>query len=130
MSESKKQNFLQGAALLAIATAIVKVIGAFYKLPLNMAIGAEGYGYFTTAYDIYAVLLLISTAGLPVAVSRMISKASTLEHYTRMRKVFRSALMIFTILGTVSSVLMIGGAKQLANLTFPISIDLILLYCV
>ena len=117
MSEtSKKQNFLQGAALLAIATAIVKVIGAFYKLPLNMAIGAEGYGYFTTAYDIYAVLLLISTAGLPVAVSRMISRASTLEQYTRMRKVFRSALMIFTILGTISSVLMIGGAKRLAVL--------------
>ena len=68
MSEtSKKQNFLQGAALLAIATAIVKLIGALYKLPLNMAIGAEGYSYFTTAYDIYAVLLLISTAGLPVA---------------------------------------------------------------
>jgi len=117
MSETpKKQNFLQGAALLAIATAIVKVIGAFYKLPLNMAIGAEGYGYFTTAYDIYAVLLLVSTAGLPVAVSRMISQASTLEQYTRLRKIFRSALMIFTILGTVSSVLMIGGAKQLAVL--------------
>jgi len=117
MSETpKKQNFLQGAALLAIATAIVKVIGAFYKLPLNMAIGAEGYGYFTTAYDIYAVLLLVATAGLPVAVSRMISQASTLEQYTRLRKIFRSALMIFTILGTVSSVLMIGGAKQLAVL--------------
>ena len=117
MSETqKKQNFLQGAALLAIATAIVKIIGAFYKLPLNIAIGSEGYGYFTTAYDIYAVLLLVSTAGLPVAVSRMISRASTLEQYTRMRKVFRSALMIFTILGTVSSVLMIGGAKQLAVL--------------
>ena len=117
MSEtSKKQNFLQGAALLAIATAIVKVIGACYKLPLNIAIGAEGYGYFTTAYDIYAVLLLVSTAGLPVAVSRMISRASTLAQYTRLRKVYRSALMIFTILGTVSSVLMIGGAKQLAVL--------------
>ena len=117
MSESpKKQNFLQGAALLAMAVAIVKVIGAFYKLPLNMAIGAEGYGYFTTAYDIYSVLLLVSTAGLPVAVSRMISQASTLEAYTRMRKIFRSALGIFTILGTITSVLMIGGAKYLAEL--------------
>ena len=117
MSEtSKKQNFLQGAALLAIATAIVKVIGALYKLPLNMAIGAEGYSYFTTAYDIYAVLLLVSTAGLPVAVSRMVSQASTLDQYARLRKVFRTALTIFAVLGTVSSVLMIGGAKQLANL--------------
>ena len=117
MSETgKKQNFLQGAALLAIATAIVKIIGAFYKLPLNMAIGAEGYSYFTTAYDIYSVMLLISTAGLPVAVSRMISQASTLEHYTRMRKVFRTALSMFAVLGALTSVLMIFGAKPLANL--------------
>ena len=116
MSEtSKKQNFLQGAALLAIATAIVKLIGAFYKLPLNMAIGAEGYSYFTTAYDIYSVMLLISTAGLPVAVSRMISQASTLEHYTRMRKIFRTALVMFAIMGALTSVLMIFGAKPLAN---------------
>ena len=117
MSEtSKKQNFLQGAALLAIATAIVKLIGALYKLPLNMAIGAEGYSYFITAYDIYAVLLLVSTAGLPVAVSRMISQASTLEQYNRLRKIFRTALTIFTILGVITSALMIGGAKWLANI--------------
>ena len=117
MSETpKKQNFLQGAALLAIATAIVKVIGALYKLPLNMAIGAEGYSYFTTAYDIYAVLLLVSTAGLPVAVSRMVSEASTLDQYARLRKIFRTALVIFAVLGTLTSVLMIGGAKTLANL--------------
>ena len=116
MSEpSKKQNFLQGAALLAIATAIVKLIGAFYKLPLNMAIGAEGYSYFTTAYDIYSVMLLISTAGLPVAVSRMISQASTLEHSTRMRKIFRTALVMFAFMGALTSVLMIFGAKPLAN---------------
>lgn len=116
MSEtSKKQNFLQGAALLAIATAIVKLIGAFYKLPLNMAIGAEGYSYFTTAYDIYSVMLLISTAGLPVAVSRMISQASTLKHYTRMRKIFRTALVMFAFMGALTSVLMIFGAKPLAN---------------
>ena len=116
MSEtSKKQNFLQGAALLAIATAIVKLIGAFYKLPLNMAIGAEGYSYFTTAYDIYSVMLLISTAGLPVAVSRMISQSSTLDQYARMRKIFRTALVMFAVLGALTSVLMIFGAKPLAN---------------
>ena len=116
MSETdKKQNFLQGAALLAIATAIVKVIGAFYKLPLNMAIGAEGYSYFTTAYDIYSVLLLVSTAGLPVAVSRMISQASTLQQHNRLRKIFRTALLIFTIIGVVSTALMMAGAKWLAN---------------
>ena len=53
MSETgKKQNFLHGAALLALATAVVKIIGAVYKIPLKMIIGDQGYGYFTTAYDI------------------------------------------------------------------------------
>lgn len=117
MSETgKKQNFLQGAALLAMATAIVKLIGAFYKLPLNMAIGAEGYSYFTTAYDIYSVMLLVSTAGLPVAVSRMISQASTLGETNRLRQVFRTSLTIFAILGIITSVLMVFGAKWLANI--------------
>ena len=74
----KKQNFLQGTALLAMATAIVKVIGALYKIPLNAIIGSQGFGYFNTAYDIYNVLLMISTAGLPVAMSRMISQASSM----------------------------------------------------
>ena len=59
---------------------------------------------------------MISTAGLPVAVSRMISQASTLQHYTQMRKVFRTALSIFAILGVITSALMILGAKPLANL--------------
>ena len=85
---SKKQNFLHGAMLLTIATAITKLIGALYKLPLKAVIGDEGYSYFATAYDIYTVLLLISTAGLPVAMSRMISQASSLEHYGQVRQVY------------------------------------------
>ena len=117
MSDSaKKQNFLHGAMLLAIATAIVKVIGAFYKLPLNMAIGAEGYSYFITAYDIYSVLLLISSAGLPVAMSRMISEAHTLGHNNRQKKIFRISLISFTILGALATIPMVLFAKPLANL--------------
>ncbi len=117
MSEaSKKQNFLHGAALLAIATAVVKLIGALYKLPLNAVIGAEGYAYFTTAYDIYAVLLMISTAGLPVAMSRMISQASALGHCNQVRQIYRTARRIFLILGVVSTLLMFVGCRYLANI--------------
>ena len=116
MSESsKKQTFLHGAALLAIATAVVKLIGALYKLPLNMAIGAEGYAYFTTAYDIYSVLLMISTAGLPVAMSRMISEASSLGHYNQVRRIYSTSRAIFLGLGIFSTLLMTVGCKWLAN---------------
>ena len=57
----KKQTFLGGAAVLALSTAIVKIIGACYKIPLGNLIGDAGFGYFTTAYDIYSVLLCAST---------------------------------------------------------------------
>ena len=76
MSDTKKQSFLHGTMLLAMSTAIVKVIGAFYSIPLNAIIGEQGFGYYSTAYEIYTLLLMISTAGLPVAMSRMISAAT------------------------------------------------------
>lgn len=115
MSEPKKQTFLHGAALLAMATAVVKLIGAFYKIPLKMIIGDQGYGYFVTAYDVYSVLLLISTAGLPVAMSRLISQANALGNQNQVRKIYRTTRWIFLGLGIVSSAFMILGSKWLAN---------------
>ncbi len=75
MSKQQKQSFLGGAAVLATAVAIVKIIGAFYKFPLNNILGGEGKAYFNTAYYIYNVLLTISTAGLPLAISKLTSQA-------------------------------------------------------
>ena len=115
MSETeKKQNFLQGAALLAIATAIVKVIGAFYKIPLNAIIGTKGFAYFNTAYNIYTVLLLVSTAGLPVAMSRMISAANSLNNTKQVKRIYKTAQTIFLSLGIPFGLMMTFGAKQLA----------------
>jgi len=114
MSQSKKQSFLHGAALLAMATAIVKIIGAFYKIPLKMIIGDDGFGYFNTAYNIYTLLLLISTAGLPIAMSRMISQASSVGNYNQVRRIYATARGIFLGLGAVSSALMMLFSHQLA----------------
>ena len=116
MSNSpKKQNFLQGAAFLAIAVAIVKVIGAIYKIPLKYIIGDVGFGYFNTAYDIYTVLLTISTAGLPIAMSRMISQANSLGQYSRVRQIYKVAKAIFLGLGLFSTVIMAAFCGWLAN---------------
>ena len=111
----KKQNFLQGTALLAMATAIVKVIGALYKIPLNAIIGKQGFGYYSTAYEIYAVLLMISTAGLPVAMSRMISQVSALDHHNQVRRIYATARAIFLGLGITGSLLMTLFCRQLAQ---------------
>ena len=113
---NKKQTFLGGAAVLALAVAIVKVIGAFYKIPLNRFIGDEGFGYFNTAYDIYSVLLMISTTGLPVAMSRMISEARTLGQTRQIRQIFRTSFLVFLTIGAVGTAGMALLCRQLAAL--------------
>ncbi len=112
---NSKQSFLHGAALLAIAVAVVKVIGALYKIPLKMIIGDQGYGYFTTAYDIYSVLLMISTAGLPIATSRLISAANSLGNYNQVRRVYKTSRMVFLCLGIFSTLVMLLGCRWLAD---------------
>ena len=111
---SKKQTFLHGTMLLAMSTAIVKVIGALYSVPLNAIIGEQGFSYYSTAYEIYTLLLMISTAGLPVAMSRMISQASSLGHYAQVRKIYTVARTIFLTLGLIGALLMTVFARQLA----------------
>ena len=111
----KKQSFLHGTALLAMATAIVKVIGALYKIPLNNIIGEQGFGYYSTAYEIYTLLLMISTAGLPVAMSRMVAKASSLGQYRQVRKIYTTSRAIFLTLGLGGAVLMTLFCRQLAQ---------------
>ena len=115
MSDTKKQSFLHGTMLLALSTAIVKIIGAFYSIPLNAIIGEQGFGYYSTAYEIYTLLLMISTAGLPVAMSRMISEASSLGHYKQVRKIYTVARTVFLTLGLAGALLMTVFCKQLAN---------------
>lgn len=112
--KNQKQTFLQGAAVLAVATVIVKIIGAIYKIPLKHIIGDEGFGYFDNAYLIYNVLLMVSTTGLPVAMSRMIAEAQTLENHDQVRKIFRTALSVFLVLGAVGCAGMLLFSRQLS----------------
>ncbi len=102
----KKQSFLHGAAWLALAVAVVKVIGALYKFPLQMIIGDEGYSYFTTAYDVYSVLMTVATAGLPLALSRMTSAANALGHHRQVRRIFKAGRFIYLALGFVGMMAM------------------------
>ncbi len=112
----KKQSFLHGAALLAAAVAVVKFLGALYKIPLAAIIGDAGYSYFNNAYDIYAVLLTISTAGLPVAMSRMIAEANSLGNRRQIERIYRTASVIFLLLGATGTLVMTLMSHQLAAL--------------
>ena len=115
MAEAKKQNFMHGAAILAAGVVVMKLLGAIYKIPLQNILGDVGYGYFFAAYSIYNVLLTISTAGLPVALSRMISEANTLGRPRQARRIFHIAMVTLTVLGAVFSLGMFLFPTELAD---------------
>ena len=114
LSTKKKQSFLGGAAILASAVAIVKGIGFFYKIPLNNILGEEGKTYFDSAYQIYNVLLSISTAGLPLALSKLVSEAQARGRENEKRKLFSTAIWIFFALGLAGFAIMFFGTSWVA----------------
>ncbi len=114
MAEENRQNFLHGAAILAAGVVVIKILGAIYKIPLRNIIGETGYGYFFAAYTIYNFFLTISTAGLPVALSRMISEANTLGRPCQARRTFRVAMVTLGVLGLVFTLLMLLFPTEMA----------------
>ena len=116
VAKQKQNTFFGGAAVLAAGILIVKLIGMFYKIPLVWVIGDQGSADFYNAYNIYAVLLTISTAGLPVAVSKLVSEASATGRYNQVRRVFRLSLALFLVLGVLSFTVMFFRADWLAGL--------------
>ena len=117
VAQTQKQNsFFGGAAILAAGILIVKLIGMFYKIPLINIIGEAGAADFNNAYNIYAVLLTVSTAGLPVAVSKLVSEANALDRRNQVRRTFRLALVLFLALGLVSFLVMFFRSDALAGM--------------
>ena len=114
-ANNKKQNFLTGAAILSLSTIVVKVIGMLYKLPLNRIIDSQGFAYFNKAYAIYTVLLVISTTGLPVAMSRMVSEARAKENGRQMQRIFHTAMIAYLTIGFLGSGIMMIFPHWLAS---------------
>lgn len=114
--EKKKGSFVQGAAILGIAGLIVKVIGAAFRIPLANTIGLIGTSYYDTAYPYYSWLLVISTSGLPTAISKMVSERVTLGDYRGAHRVFATAMQILCCIGLLTSILMFFGSDYIARL--------------
>ncbi len=97
---------LNGAMILVVATIIVKIIGAVYKIPLTALIGVTGRGYFSSAYELYTPIYAISMAGLPIAVSKMVSENVSIGRYRDARMIFRLSMRLFFIVGIVGTLLL------------------------
>lgn len=114
--EIKKQSFIKGAAILAAAGLITKVLGAIYKLPLNYIIGSEAIGYYQASYDWYVWALTISTYALPIAISKLVSEKIELGRRDEAHKIFRVAFSLAAILGLVVSLFLFFSSNFLVSL--------------
>ena len=115
MAERKKQSLLTGAGVLAIATILVKLIGAVFKIPINNLLGTEGYGYFTGAYAVYTPLYAISMAGLPVAVSKLVSQNMELGRIKDAKAIFKVAQKMFFLVGVAGMLVLMAIAIPYSN---------------
>ena len=97
----ERKHMMQGALILLIANVLVKCIGALFKIPLLNLIGEESFGVFMSAYNIYAFFFVIATAGLPVAVSKMLAESYALRRFSEAKKIFKVVFTTFFTLGAL-----------------------------
>ncbi|MBQ7625199.1 MAG: polysaccharide biosynthesis protein, partial [Clostridia bacterium] len=109
MKRNKSESFLQSTMVLMAASIIVKIIGALFSIPLTNLYGADGNGIFTVAYYIYTAMFIISTAGLPVAVSKMVAEAKALGRIKETKRIGKVALVSFAAIGLFFTLVMIFG---------------------
>ena len=114
MSRIKGQNYMHGAAILTVGVIIMKILGFFYKIPLGNILGDEGYSMFMGAYSIYYIFFTLATAGLPVALSRLVAEADANGRAKQEEKTFRVALVTFSLLGLVFASIMFFFPNWLA----------------
>ena len=118
MSEQRKKNeknFLVQGSILAIAGVITKLIGAFYRIPLLNIIGTEGNGYYSVAFSIYSVALMLTSYSLPLAVSKLVSARVAVGEYKNAHKIFRGAITFALLAGGFVALLVFFGADFIAT---------------
>ncbi len=96
-----KKTFMRGAVILGAAGILVKILGACFRIPLGNLIAADGMAYYQTVYPIYNLLLTVATAGIPVAISRMVSERISNGNYWGANRVFKVSLYVMIVLGAI-----------------------------
>lgn len=113
-SGKRSGGFLSGVLVLTVSTVLVKILGLVYRIPMLGLLGTEGMGYFNTSFELYALLGVTATAGLPVALSVRISGSMAGGRFGEVQKVWRNALAAFLIVGAVGMAVLAGCAVPLA----------------
>ena len=106
--------FIRGATILAATGIAARVIGAVFRIVLAAILGDEGIGLYMYAYPIYSTLLVVSTAGIPVALSKLMAEKIALNDYPAALRIFRIAFFILTLTGLLITLVLILGANFFA----------------
>lgn len=108
MENKQTRTFIKGAAILGAAGVICKVIGAIYRIPLTNLIGAEAMGIYSKAYMIYSLLLVLTTSGIPAAVSKLVAEYAAAGDYRNARRTFKlTRNLLFSIGGACALIMLL-----------------------
>lgn len=110
-----KDKFLRGAMILTMAGLMVKVIGSVNRILLSRLLGGEGIGLYQMAYPVYLLLLAISSAGIPIAISIIVSGYLAKDDYRSVRRVFSVSLRLMAGVGAVLALLLFIAANYLVD---------------
>lgn len=115
MSTAKKNNLLRQGTILAAAGILVRIIGMFYRIPLANIIGDDGNGVYSVAFNVYNIALVLSSYGIPMAVSKMISAGIARNETKNIKKIFVASLLFAICTGGVAALVIFFGANWLAT---------------
>lgn len=110
-----KKTFVKGALVLGVAGIIIKLLGAFFRIPLANIIGDTGMGYYQTAYPVYVLLLTLTTSGIPTAIARMVSERTAEGAHEEAFRVFRLSFVLLMTVGTLSAAVLFFGADMIVG---------------
>ena len=112
----KKNTFIQGAFIATMGIVISKILGIIYVIPFHAIIGEQGGALYGYAYNIYSIFLGISQAGVPLAMSRLISEYNTLGYYGDKEKIFKVGRRFLNIVGIICFLILIIFAPQISDM--------------
>lgn len=117
MSEKqrKSSNFIVQGGILAVAGVISRFIGLIYRVPMQRSIGDAGMGYYSAAFQIYSIMLLISSYSLPVAVSKLVAGNIGRGQFRNAKRIFKCSLLFACITGGATCFFVFFGADFLAG---------------
>ena len=114
----RESNFVVQGSILAVAGIIVRLIGILYRVPMTNIIGDEGMGYYSTAFNVYNIMLILSSYSLPLAVSKMVSARMAKGQYRNAVRVLKAALVYATVVGGIACFITWNFADFFATTAF------------